>query len=114
MPRNRRGAKNALRPPNFRRIRTRWLHRHRRGEHAMRRKLLAAASLLAFSMALPASAGEQSVGLNDQTGVAVTIYNQDFALVRDARRITLAKGDNDVAFLDVSGPIQPQTPPPKS
>jgi hypothetical protein len=75
----------------------------------MRRKLLAAASLLAFSIALPASAGEQSVGLNDQTGVAVTIYNQDLALVRDARSMSLAKGENDVAFIDVSGQIQPQT-----
>ena len=75
----------------------------------MRRKLLAAASLLAFSIALPASAGEQSVGLNDQTGVSVTIYNQDLALVRDARSMSLAKGENDVAFIDVSGQIQPQT-----
>jgi hypothetical protein len=75
----------------------------------MRRKLLAAASLIALDLALPAMAEEQRVGLDDQTGVAVTIYNQDLALVRDARVMTLIKGENDVAFIDVSGHIQPET-----
>ncbi len=75
----------------------------------MRRNLLAAANLLALGIALPSWAGEESVTLNDQTAVAVTIYNQDLALVRDARVMTLIKGENDVAFIDVSGQIQPQT-----
>jgi hypothetical protein len=75
----------------------------------MRRKLLAAASLIALDLALPAMAEEQRVGLDDQTGVAVTIYNQDLALVRDGRVMTLIKGENDVAFIDVSGHIQPET-----
>jgi len=75
----------------------------------MRRKLLAAASLIALGLALPAMAEEQRVGLDDQTGVAVTIYNQDLALVRDGRVMTLIKGENDVAFIDVSGHIQPET-----
>jgi hypothetical protein len=81
----------------------------------MRRSLLAAqnlpalAFLLALACALPAAAGEQNVTLDDQTGVAVTIYNQDLALVRDARVLRLVKGENDVAFIDVSGHIQPET-----
>jgi hypothetical protein len=75
----------------------------------MRRKLLAAASLIALDLALPAMAEEQRVGLDDQTGVAVTIYNQDLALVRDGRVMTLIKGENDVAFIDVSGHMQPET-----
>jgi hypothetical protein len=75
----------------------------------MRRKLLAATSLIALGLAMPAMAEEQRVGLDDQTGVAVTIYNQDLALVRDARVMTLIKGENDVAFIDVSGHIQPET-----
>ncbi len=75
----------------------------------MRRKLLAAASLIALGLALPAMAEEQRIGLDDQTGVAVTIYNQDLALVRDGRVMTLIKGENDVAFIDVSGHIQPET-----
>ncbi len=79
----------------------------------MRLRLLAAASLLALALSTPALApafaDEERVGLDDQTAVAVTIYNQDLALVRDARTITLANGENDVAFIDVSGHIQPQT-----
>ncbi len=77
----------------------------------MRVRLLAAASLLALAIAMPgiARADEERVGLDDQTAVAVTIYNQDLALVRDARTMNLIKGENDVAFIDVSGHIQPQT-----
>jgi hypothetical protein len=79
------------------------------GKFAMRRRLLAVASLLALACALPARAAEQGVTLDAQTGVAVTIYNQDLALVRDARMLSLVKGENDIAFIDVSGHIQPQT-----
>ena len=75
----------------------------------MHRQLLATCSLLALGFALPANAEEQRVGLEDQTGVAVTIYNQDLALVRDARVMSLVKGENDVAFIDVSAHIQPET-----
>ncbi len=75
----------------------------------MRRNLLAAASLIALGLASPAMAEELRVTMDDQTGVAVTIYNQDLALVRDARTMTLIKGENDVAFIDVSGHIQPET-----
>ncbi len=75
----------------------------------MRRNLLAAASLIVLCLALPAMADELRVSLDDQTGVAVTIYNQDLALVRDARVMNLIKGENDVAFIDVSGHIQPET-----
>src|SRR4029077_15735194 len=77
----------------------------------MRVKLLAAASLLVLAIAMPgfAWADEERVGLDDQTAVAVTIYNQDLALVRDARTMNLIKGEDDVAVIDVSGHIQPQT-----
>ena len=75
----------------------------------MRRFALATAGLLALSVATSAVAGETNATLADQTGVAVTIYNQDLALVRDARTISLVKGENDVAFIDVSAQIRPQT-----
>jgi hypothetical protein len=74
----------------------------------MRRTILAA-GFLVLSTATAALAAETSVTLDDQTAVAVTIYNQDLALVRDARTISLAKGENDVAFIDVSAQIRPQT-----
>src|SRR5579871_880105 len=62
------------------------------GTPRMRHRLLAASSLLALAWLAPApaNAGEQDVGLEAQTGVAVTIYNQDLALVRDVRTIDLA------------------------
>ena len=77
----------------------------------MRRRLLAAASLLAFAGLAPglAHAGEQDISPDAQSGVAVTIYNQDLALVRDVRTIDLTAGENDIAFIDVSGHIQPET-----
>ncbi|MCW5202072.1 DUF4139 domain-containing protein [Desulfobulbus sp. US1] len=47
--------------------------------------------------------------LNDQTSVAVTIYNQDLALIRDARKISLKPGQQTLAFREVSAKIRPQT-----
>jgi hypothetical protein len=41
--------------------------------------------------------------------VAVTIYNSNFALVREERRLSLAKGRVELAFADVSAHIQPET-----
>jgi hypothetical protein len=79
------------------------------GGHSMRRRLIASSSLLALLLAPCLAAAEQNATLDDQTGVAVTIYNQDLALVRDVRTLTLSAGENDVAFVDVSGHIQPQT-----
>lgn len=73
------------------------------------RRLLPAASLLALAFALPAAADEKDLTLDDQTGVNVTIYNQDLALVRDLRSVDLVKGENDIAFIDVSAQIRPQT-----
>ncbi len=73
------------------------------------RRFLPAVSLLALAIALPAAADEKDLTLDDQSGVAVTIYNQDLALVRDLRSVDLVKGENDVAFIDVSAQIRPQT-----
>ncbi len=47
--------------------------------------------------------------LEDQKKVAVTIYNQQLALVKDLREITLQKGLNILAFREVSGQIRPET-----
>ncbi|MCI5207942.1 MAG: DUF4139 domain-containing protein [Candidatus Electrothrix sp. ATG2] len=47
--------------------------------------------------------------LDEQTSVAVTIYNQDLALVRDSRRLSLIPGRQTLAFREVSAKIRPQT-----
>jgi hypothetical protein len=51
--------------------------------------------------------GALSTGLEDQTGVAVTIYNVNLGLVKDQREIKLAKGMREVRFMDVASQIIP-------
>jgi len=59
--------------------------------------------------AIPVSATEITSTLADQEEVAVTIYNDDLALVRDRRQVTLAKGENSLALREVSARIRPET-----
>jgi hypothetical protein len=47
--------------------------------------------------------------LDDQDSIAVTIYNQDLALVRDARKLIVQPGQQTLAFREVSARIRPQT-----
>ncbi len=54
--------------------------------------------------------GEDVVStLADQHGVAVTIYNEDLALVRDQRQVILPIGNVDLALREVSAQIRPET-----
>jgi hypothetical protein len=68
-----------------------------------------AALLAAVFTATPALADEVSVGTDAQTGLAVTIYNSDLALIRDQRKVDLKAGLNELAFVDVSAGIRPET-----
>ncbi len=52
---------------------------------------------------------EQRSTLQDQKEVAVTIYNNDLALIKDVRRIRLSRGQVPLAFRDVSAQIRPET-----
>jgi hypothetical protein len=71
---------------------------------------LARAALVAAALTTtPALADEVSVGTDQQTGIAVTIYNSDLALIRDQRKIDLTSGLNELAFIDVSAGIRPET-----
>jgi hypothetical protein len=51
--------------------------------------------------------GILSTGLNDQTGVAVTIYNVNLGLVKDQREIKLKEGTGEIRFMDVASHIIP-------
>lgn len=75
------------------------------------RSLLVAGTALALTLTAltGALADETQVTTDNQTGIAVTIYNQDLALIRDSRKITLAAGENDIAFIDVSAAMRPET-----
>lgn len=47
--------------------------------------------------------------IEDQEEVAVTVYNNDRALVRDRRKVRLAEGELRIAFMDVAQTILPET-----
>lgn len=75
------------------------------------RALLATSTALALLLtaANTALADETKVTTESQTGIAVTIYNQDLALIRDSRKIKVTAGENDIAFVDVSAAMRPET-----
>jgi hypothetical protein len=72
----------------------------------MKRTLLTIA-LLAIGTAQAAE--ERFSSTAEQTGLAVTIYNGDLALVKDARKVKVNNGENLLAWRDVSARIQPET-----
>ena len=45
----------------------------------------------------------------NQESLAVTIYNDNFAMVKDVRQISFDQGESMVYFTDVSSNIQPET-----
>ena len=67
---------------------------------------LAAAIL---SLTAQAANDEKRTDLQDQTSVAVTIYNENLALVKDRRTIRLDQGFNKLAFRGVSAKMRPET-----
>lgn len=68
-----------------------------------------AAALLLGSTSLAIASQEIRSTRMDQKAVAVTIYNQNRALVKDQRTITMPKGRNVLAFQGVSAKIEPET-----
>jgi len=65
--------------------------------------------LLAVLPCAVAQADELRSTLQDQRSVAVTIYNENLALVKDQRKIQFASGQNTLAFRDVSARMRPET-----
>ena len=50
---------------------------------------------------------ETTVGTADQKSLDMVIYNNDRALVRDTRAVSMGAGQNDIAFADISDQIIP-------
>ncbi|MES2000513.1 MAG: DUF4139 domain-containing protein, partial [Pseudomonadota bacterium] len=69
----------------------------------------ALAVLLHAGGVMAASADEKLTTLADQRDVAVTIYNDDLALIKDQRKVTLDNGLNHLAWRDVSARMRPET-----
>jgi hypothetical protein len=52
---------------------------------------------------------EKPSTLSDQQSVAVTIYNENLALIKDLRRVAFEAGRNRLALREVSGRMRPET-----
>jgi hypothetical protein len=76
----------------------------------MQVKQLCAAVTAALAItSAQAAQQETSSTLADQQSVAVTIYNENLALIKDTRRIQLQAGENRLALREVSGRMRPET-----
>ncbi|HYN07545.1 MAG TPA: DUF4139 domain-containing protein [Vicinamibacterales bacterium] len=51
----------------------------------------------------------QTTTLDDQTELAITVYNSNIALVRDVRTLALAQGTSDLHFMDIAATVNPAT-----
>ncbi len=67
---------------------------------------ISAAALIAAGAAAQSAPDGETTAQGD---VALTIYNNNLALVQDVRQIAIAQGKSRVEFPDVSARIQPQT-----
>lgn len=68
-------------------------------------------TLAALSLSVHATSGQDEVRstINEQQSVAVTIYNNNLALIKDQRKVKLSHGINVLALRDVSGQIRSET-----
>jgi hypothetical protein len=73
-----------------------------------KRLVLAVAAALAGAP-VHAALKETPSTLADQQSVAVTIYNENLALIKDTRRVALEAGANRLALREVSGGMRPET-----
>lgn len=75
----------------------------------MQRSFVPSLLMLALATAAHAQSEEQRSTLADQQEVAVTIYNENLALVKDQRKLVLKPGASALAFRDVSARMRPET-----
>ena len=59
--------------------------------------------------AAPQAQGQGTSTLDDQTELALTVYNSDLALVRDVRTLQLPRGAFDLHFMDIAATVNPAT-----
>lgn len=60
-------------------------------------------------LTFPAIADERISGADSRSDVAVAIYNDSLALIKEVRRLDLGRGINDIALRDVSARMRPET-----
>jgi len=59
--------------------------------------------------AAPVPSSDVTTTLDDQTELAITVYNSDLALVRDVRNLQLAQGTGNLRFMDIAATVNPAT-----
>jgi hypothetical protein len=85
------------------------------GDAPRTRSLTRAAWMIAaaLAVAMPATAQQQPTAklsiAKDRSEVSITVYNQNFGLVREVRDVDLVKGRVALEFRDVASQIQPET-----
>jgi hypothetical protein len=72
-------------------------------------KKICVAVAAAFAFSAQGAQKEAASTLADQQSVAVTIYNENLALIKDTRRIALDAGINRLALREVSARMRPET-----
>src|SRR5436305_6769771 len=80
-----------------------------RGALPMRALILLSALLAGSALAQPAANTIPPPSQSAQGEVAVTIYNNDLALVQDTRQLDIPSGRSRQEFPDVSAQIRPET-----
>jgi hypothetical protein len=75
----------------------------------LRKLCTAVAAALAAGPLGHAAVREVPSTLADQKSVAVTIYNENLALVKDTRALSFEAGENRLALREVSGRMRPET-----
>jgi hypothetical protein len=70
---------------------------------------LAVSSIVAAQQRPQAQVAQQKSTAGEREEVGITVYNQNFGLVREVRTIDLAQGRTALEFRDVSEQIEPQT-----
>ena len=79
--------------------------------------LILALTAVAPFRAAPRRAPVQSAGqdrvttttVDDQSELAVTVYNSDLALVRDVRNLQVSRGTSNLHFMDIAATVNPAT-----
>ena len=72
-------------------------------------KYIYIAASVVFATCLAHAAPEPMTTLKDQQEVAVTIYNENLALIKDTRKVKLPAGESKLAWRDVSARMRAET-----
>ena len=80
-----------------------------RGRRRYHRRPLRFSSSISGDRGGDAAIGSATSTLDDQSELALTVYNSDLALVRDVRTLRLPGGEFDLQFMDIAATVNPAT-----